>query len=84
MKKIGELMKEAGFNPNAKDSVKEAFIKHLIKASTGQNVATPTEQKLVAENPQTILPLKTAHQLSFDFEETVLLSPKARKKASTF
>lgn len=35
MKKIGEIMQEMGFKKDAPDSVKEAFIKHLVYASTG-------------------------------------------------
>ena len=83
MKKIGDLMKEAGFNSKAPDSVKEAFIKHLIKASAGINVNTPSEKKEMAENPQKIIPLKSFQQLSFDFEDEVVVT-KDPKKASTF
>lgn len=38
MKKIGEIMQEMGFNKNAPDSVKEAFIKHLVYVSTGTSL----------------------------------------------
>jgi hypothetical protein len=81
MKKIGELMNEIGFNKNAPDSVKEAFIKHLIKASAGVNVTTPSEAREIRENPDKIVALKnTPQQLSFEFlgEETRL---KPNKKA---
>jgi hypothetical protein len=67
MKKIGELMKDLGFNSNAPDSAKEAFLKHLIKSATGQSVLTPTEKKIIAENPQKIV--QFPQQLQFDFEE---------------
>lgn len=80
MKKIGILMQELGFNKNAPDSVKEAFIKHLIKASTGVNVATPSEKTEMALNPQSVLPLTTPQQLSFDFSEEPP-TPSSRKKA---
>lgn len=76
MKKIGDLMKEIGFNSEAKDSVKEAFIKHLIKQSTGVLVETPSEKKAVAAYPEKIFSLKskeikqTSQQLSFDFENS--------------
>ena len=40
MKRVGQLMQEMGFNKNAPDSVKEAFIKHLIRASEGVNVTS--------------------------------------------
>ena len=45
MKKIGDLMQEMGFRKDAPDSVKEAFIKHLIKSATGVDVQTPSERK---------------------------------------
>lgn len=68
MKKIDVLMQELGFNKNAPDSVKEAFIKHLIKTSTGVNVTTPSEQKEIRENPDKIVTLKSSpQQLSFGF-----------------
>ena len=44
MKKVGDLMAELGFREDAPDSVKEAFIKHLIRASEGVEVQTPTEK----------------------------------------
>ena len=47
MKKMNELMKDLGFNADGSDSVKEAFIKNLIKASTGISVLTPTEKKII-------------------------------------
>jgi hypothetical protein len=84
MKKIGELMKEIGFNPNSSDSVKEAFIKHLIKASTGAQVQTPSEKKIISENPQTIFSLNKKEsfslpaQMSFDFDS--VNTENARKK----
>lgn len=74
MKKVGDLMKDMGFNPNASDSAKEAFIKYLIKQSTGQNMMTPTEKQIVADNPQTILSFPK--QLSFSFDEDQSLKIK--------
>ncbi len=72
MKRIGQLMEELGFRKEASDSVKEAFIKHLIRASEGVSVITPSEQREIAENPSRIKvlpqPLRhTGEQLSFDF-----------------
>ena len=67
MKKIGELMKDLGFNADASDSAKEAFLKHLIKSATGHNVMTPTEKKIIADNPQKIV--QFPQQLQFDFDE---------------
>ena len=45
MKKVGDIMKEMGFRKDAPDSVKEAFIKHLIKSATGIDVETPSEKR---------------------------------------
>ena len=81
MKKIDQLMQELGFNKNAPESVKEAFIKHLIKASTGVNVTTPSEKKEIEANPQRIVQFKTPQQLSFAFEEDENPTPKTSKKA---
>lgn len=75
MKKIGQLMKDIGFNPKSSDSAKEAFIKHLIKQSTGVSVQTPTEKKIIYANPQKVL--NFPKQLEFDFAA----EPDTRKKA---
>ena len=84
MKKVGDIMKEAGFNANSKDSVKEAYIKHLIKAATGTTIVTPSEQKEINENPKKVLAIKPAiEQLVFAFDEE-RAEPDKNKKASTF
>lgn len=80
MKKINELMAELGFKNDAPDSVKEAFIKHLIKASAGVNVVTPSERKEIAANPQRIVQFKAPQQMSFDFIDENP-TPKTGKKA---
>ncbi|MBY0553237.1 hypothetical protein K2P97_01830 [bacterium] len=67
MKKVGQLMKDMGFNPNSSDSAKEAFIKYLIKQSAGVNVQTPSEKKAIQENPEKIVHFPK--QLTFDFDE---------------
>jgi hypothetical protein len=76
MKKVGQLMNDMGFNKDGSDSAKEAFIKFLIKQSTGVSVQTPTEKRIIEENPQKIL--NFPKQLTFNFvdEET-----DTRKKA---
>ena len=68
MKKVGKLMEELGFNKDASDSAKEAFIKYLMKQSTGHDVITPTEKRLIQENPQKIVSFPK--QLAFDFDES--------------
>lgn len=60
-------MKDMGFNPNSSDSAKEAFIKYLIKQSTGVSVQTPSEKKTIQENPEKIVHFPK--QLTFDFDE---------------
>jgi hypothetical protein len=80
MKKVGDLMKEMGFNKDAPDSAKEAFIKHLIKAATGHDVVTPTEKKIIQENPDKIV--QFPKQLTFQFhDDEVIASAKTTKKA---
>lgn len=81
MKKIDLLMQELGFNKNAPDSVKEAFIKHLIKASTGASVVTPSEQREIEQNPLRVVQLKNPQQLSFDFLNEKEPKPTPGKKA---
>lgn len=66
MKKVGDIMKEMGFNKEAPDSVKEAFIKNLIKSATGVTVETPSE-KAAARSLSKATDMKPAQQLSFDF-----------------
>ena len=74
MKKMNELMKELGFNPHGSDAVKEAFIKNLIKASSGVDVVTPSEKKIIQANPHKIV--QFPNQLSFEFSEEVVSKPK--------
>ena len=69
MKKVGKLMEDLGFNKDASDSAKEAFIKYLIKQSTGKDVLTPTEKRVIQENPQKIVSFPK--QLAFDFTDEV-------------
>lgn len=74
MKKISELFDELGFQKEGSSAVKEAFVKHLIRASTGHIVKTPTEasEKTIEciQNRFEKAPQKPSfHQLSFDFEQ---------------
>jgi len=75
-------MSELGFNKNAPDSVKEAFIKHLIKASTGTNVMTPSEKKEVAAHPEKVFSMKIPQQMSFEFIEEKSSQTKDKKAVS--
>ncbi len=60
MKKAGDILKEMGFRPDASEAVKEAFIRHLIKAATGIEVLPCPEERRQKPRPQ---------QLAFDFSE---------------
>lgn len=71
MKRVGDLMAEIGFKADAPTSVKEAFIKHLIRASEGVNVQTPTERHEIERNPEKVHSLcREPEQLSFFLEPT--------------
>lgn len=75
-------MQELGFKQDAPDSVKEAFIKHLVKASTGVNIMTPSEKREIEANPERVVFIQSSQQLSFDFiDEAGPKSGKAGKKA---
>ncbi|MEN0058096.1 MAG: hypothetical protein AAGB31_04625 [Bdellovibrio sp.] len=82
MKKMDELMAELGFKQEAPRAVKEAFIKHLIKASMGVNVQTPSEKEEMAAHPQKVKPLTPVQpqQLSFNFDDSHS-QPSSGKKA---
>jgi hypothetical protein len=86
MKKAGEILKEMGFRSEAPDSLKEAFVRHLIKAATGVEVAPgPNERMQLASKGKHI----SSQQLSFDFSAEIDLiesdetkAPAAQKKSS--
>ena len=67
MKAVGEIMQEMGFNKNSTTSVQEAFLRHLIKASSGADVQICTTKKVrIRVTAQT-------QQLSFNLEDDRLL-----------
>ena len=79
MKKAGEILKEMGFKAQGSDSVKEAFVRHLIKAATGHEVAPgPAERQELAAQGKHISP----QQLSFDFTQETEALPEPTKKSS--
>lgn len=74
MKKAGQLMEEMGFNKDAPQATKEAFLKHLIKAATGNHVVTPSEEKEIETNKNKIIKMalpEPPEQLVFDFEKLI-------------
>ena len=81
MKKIDQIMAELGFNKDAPNSTKEAFIKHLL-AHSGIRVMTPSEKKEVQAHPEKIKPLLKPDQLTFSFIEDEPLQHKPKKSVS--
>jgi hypothetical protein len=80
MKKVSDLLREMGFNKDAPLATQEAFLKHLIKAATGARVVTPTEKKIIQNNPDKIV--NFPKQLAFDFaDEEFQNTAKKIKKA---
>lgn len=76
MKKAADILKEMGFRPEASDGVKEAFVRHLIKAATGVDVAPGPHEHL---EPTA---LRKPEQLSFDFGNQEATPQKTEKKIS--
>ncbi|MDZ4677271.1 MAG: hypothetical protein SGI74_07135 [Oligoflexia bacterium] len=68
MERVGDLMEEMGFNKDAQDSVKAAFIKNLIKQAYGVDVALPLKyQKLTEITGDEGILIDKEGQLSFKF-----------------
>lgn len=68
MNRIGDLMEALGFDPEGSATVKEAFIKHLLRVSEDVHVLTPSEKSQIAASPEKIKVLPV--QLVFDFSKT--------------
>lgn len=75
-----------GFNKNAPDSVKEAFIKHLIRTSEGVNVATPTEKKEILASGDKVKMIRmfdeekrSDEQMAFNFMDEISVNPRKKK-----
>ncbi len=68
MERIGDLMEQMGFNKEAEDSVKAAFIKNLIKQAYGVETLLPPRYHKPTEitGDEGILADKEG-QLSFKF-----------------
>ncbi len=79
-------MTEMGFNPKSATSVQEAFLKHLIKAAHGVDVITPSEKKIIQDNPQKIVSLKSLappnQQMAFNFDGEALRELENKKTGS--
>ena len=81
MKKIGDIMAEMGFRKDAPDSLKEAFIRHLIKSSTGADMPARTQEPEKKTELEKMKPLSEPEQLAFNFSLGRSLD---NKKASSF
>lgn len=79
MKKLGVLMRELGFNPQASKGAQEAFIKNMIREAYGIDMPTPTERKTAQSGPAP----KTNEQLSFNLRDLVVVddAPPRKKRA---
>ncbi len=74
MRKVGDLMKEIGFNKDSSEDVQKAFIKNLIKQAYGVEVKEPRAIASVASQAG---PSKPApQQLSFDLGAVTDSAPK--------
>lgn len=65
-----------GFRPESSEGVKEAFVRHLIKAATGVVVAPGPHEHLGSG------PRRKPEQLSFDFGAQESQPEKPEKKIS--
>ncbi|MCB0415527.1 MAG: hypothetical protein KDD50_14415 [Bdellovibrionales bacterium] len=80
MKSVGDIMKELGFDPNAPEGVKKAFIKYLIRSSAEYDKIYKLESQPVkkADPPQQL-------DLFYDYQDqppkTNHLQQKPKKKA---
>ena len=71
MKKLGDLMKELGFNPESSQGAQEAFIKNLIREAYGVEVQTPTEKRFQAPLKKSVRKSNEPSQMSFDLRDLV-------------
>lgn len=70
MKRAGEILKQMGFRKEAPESLKEAFVRHLIKSATGVEVE-PGPNELRSQKIERAI-LRAPVQLEFNFSETHL------------
>ena len=71
MRRIGDLLKEMGFNPEAPTSTNKAFFKHLVRAA---ELASPPSTEVKTTLPQ------PGQQLSFDLEVLGLAPSESKTK----
>jgi hypothetical protein len=80
VKKVGDIMKEMGFNPDSSEATQKSFIKYLIRvANKGKHIPEPQffdegsenndewqELKLHSKSPKSVLVDKQTNQNSVD------------------
>lgn len=64
MKKVGDIMKELGFNPQASEGTKRAFVKNLIQQQSPTEKITSSDSKTIEAESKLI----NQEQLSFNFD----------------
>lgn len=65
MKRIGQLMEEIGFRKEAPDSVKKAFLEHLLQQASG----APVDQKNLSSTEKSQQHSAQPQQLAFDLTQ---------------
>lgn len=59
MRRVGDLMRELGFNPEAPEGAQKAFVRHLVRAAN--EVSSGNSSQILEQS-------KPEDQLSFDLE----------------
>ncbi len=71
------MMQELGFNQNSSDTAKVAFIRHLIKVSTGVTPQTRNQTRNQPRKKESLLKLVIQNeQLSFESLSEDTLEPR--------
>jgi hypothetical protein len=80
MKKLGDLMKELGFNPTSAPGAQEAFLKNMIREAYGAEIPTHDSQHQRRSSEGK----KKNEQLSFDLRDLIAVDelPPLKKKIS--
>lgn len=76
MKRLGELMQEMGFRPDASEETKKAFLKNLIRQAAGTTTLPQIGRARFERSMHETIPkseaTEVAEQLSFVFEDKKL------------
>ena len=76
MKSVAEIMNELGFSHEASTETKEAFIRHLIKQTTGTLINTPSENRKI-DSLENVSPLAD-RKLAAEKDDFVLDGPPSQ------